>query len=526
MSNHEQLHTERDLTRLALFEDDDTLPQAASDGQPMGHLIDQRPLTSAIDADAHSNGYTVPAGEALPSRRLNEAAAPADGHPRSLGEGVDWGLVRAFRQKAADQLTNATMDREGLTDDVRRELGRKIIIDLVADHAREADAAGQGGYSATEQQHLTQAIYDSLFGLGRLQPLVDHPNLENIEIRGYDNVFLVHNDGRIEEGPAVADSDEELLDTLSFLAARSGGTERPFSPSNPDLDLRLPGGARLAASAWNTPRPIVVIRLHRLVDVDLEDLVDRDTLDPGLASFLRAAVRAKRSVVVSGAQGSGKTTLTRALCNELEPLEAIGTIETEFELHLHEMPDRHPRCSAWEARPGAGELNALGRRIGEVTLDDILFRSLRMNLSRVIVGEVRGKEVIPMFKAMQAGAGSLSTTHAHSAYAAISRLVTCATEAGPQISEAWAYRQIAEHINIIVQVVMEDTEDESGQQRRRRYISEVIAIEPGEDGRPAVTDVYSPGPDGRAVPTVLPQWLRSLTEHGFDDTPFRRGESA
>lgn len=504
-------------TNLALFEDD----------QNDGLMGSAHPL-----ATTPSSQPTPPIATATTGRRARRLTIDAPSSsledrlsPRSLGEGIDWGLVRAFRQAAADQLTNAFVDREGVPDDVREEFGRKTVMDLVSDHAREADAAGQGGLGADDQERLVKAIFDSLFRLGRLQPLVDHPSLENIEIRGYDNVILIHGDGRIENGPAVADSNEELIDTLSFLAARAGNSERPFSPGNPDLDLRLPGGARLAASAWNTPWPLVVIRRHRLIDIDLDDLVERETLDAGLAGFLRALIRAKNSIVVSGAQGAGKTTLVRALCNAIDPLESIGTIETEYELHLHEMGDRHLRCSPWESRPGSGEKDAFGRRIGEVTLDDILYRSLRMNLSRIIVGEVRGKEVIPMFKAMQAGAGSISTTHAYNAHAAVERLVTCATEAGPQISESWAYRQVAEHINIVVQVQMEDVVGSDGVARRHRFISEVIAIEPGDEGRPAITDVYVPGPDGRAVPGVLPQWLRHLTKFGFDDSPFRRGES-
>ncbi|MDP3893629.1 CpaF family protein [Nocardioides sp.] len=430
--------------------------------------------------------------------------------------------MRAFRAAAGKTLSQQTVDREGIDDNNRRELGRKIILDLLAAHARDADERGAGGgFDADYQQRLSEAVFNSLFGLGRLQPLVDNPELENIEIIGCDRVHLIYADGRIEEGPAVADSDEELIEHLQFLAARAGQTERPFSPSNPDLDLRLPGGARLAASAWTTPRPTVVIRRHRLVDVDLDDLVRIGMLDAGLAGFLRAAVRGRRSIVVAGGQGAGKTTLVRALCNEIGPMESIGTMETEYELHLHEMgtPDnlRHPRCKAWEARPGSGERGPDGRRLGEITLDDIMWRSLRMNLDRVIVGEVRGREVFPMIKAMQAGSGSLSTTHANSAHAAIERLVTCATEAGPQVSETWAYRQVAQHIDLIVQVAYDYAEKGP----RARYISEVIAVEPGEDARPAVTDVYVPGTDGRARPKVLPQWLRSLSQWGADLSVFR-----
>ncbi|WP_298324541.1 CpaF/VirB11 family protein [Haloactinopolyspora sp.] len=430
------------------------------------------------------------------------------------GENIDWGLVRAYREQAADQLAHALRSREGLDEAGRRELGRSIVVELLADHAERALTRGLPIITQDEQIQLADAIMAALFGLGRLQPLVDDPEIENIEINGHDNVYLIYSDGRIEAGPPVADSDEELIETLSFLATRTSSNERPFSPTSPRLHLRLRDGSRLAATAWITPRPVAVIRRHRLTDIGIDDLVELDMLSPAAAAFLAAAVRARKSVVVSGAQGAGKTTLVRALTNELDPLERIGTIETEYELHLHDMPERHKRIVAWEARPGSGERGPDGRAAGEITLDDLVFDSLRMNLSRLIVGEVRGREVLPMFKAMQSGAGSLSTTHAHSARAAIERLVTCAMEAGQHVTESFAYRQIAEHIDLIVQIELQDDSQAGG--KRTRYISEIIAIEPGEHGMPAVTDVFRPGPHGFAVPGTPPIWLPDLERVGFN----------
>lgn len=434
---------------------------------------------------------------------------------------IDWGLVRAYRQQAADQLAAALREREGLDEAGRRELGRSIVVEMLSDHADEALAKGLVTISTDDQVKLAEAIFDALFGLGRLQSLVDHPDIENIEINGYDNVHLVYSDGRIEVGPPVADSDEDLIETLSFFATRSGTNERPFSPSNPRLHLRLHGGARLAATAWITPRPVAVIRRHRLTDITVSDLVDLKMMSPAAGAFLASAVRARKSIVVSGAQGAGKTTLIRALSNELDPMERIGTIETEYELHLHDMHERHKRIVAWESRPGSGERGPDGRAVGEITLDDLVFDSLRMNLSRLIVGEVRGREVLPMFKAMQSGAGSLSTTHAHSARAAIERLVTCAMEAGQHVTEGFAYRQIAEHIDLIVQIELRDDSLFGGV--RARYVTEIIAVEPGEHGMPAITDVFEPGPDNRAVPGTPPVWIDDLEKIGFNPRMLDRG---
>jgi pilus assembly protein CpaF len=377
-------------------------------------------------------------------------------------------------------------------------------------------------------------VFHHLFAAGRLQPLLDDPAVENIEILGCDQVHLDYGDGQIVRGPAVADTDEELIETLAFLAARAGDTpasgtsgsnsvgssvgggERSFTSATPILDLTLPGGARLAARAWITPRPAVVIRQHRLRDAGLPELVGLGMLDGVLSALLTAAVIANKAIVVSGAQGAGKSTLTRAMCGALSPLERVGTIETEYELFLHEMPERHQRVVAHQARPGSGERGLDGRAAGEITLDDLLYSCLRMNLSRIIVGEVRGKEILTLMKALQAGAGGLTTTHSHSARAAIERLVTCALEAGPHVTSQFAYRQIAQHIDLIVHVNLDDQTRSGG--GRHRYISEVIELAPGENDRVAVTDLFSPGSDGRAIPRTnpSPELLAHLERAGFD----------
>jgi pilus assembly protein CpaF len=123
--------------------------------------------------------------------------------------------------------------------------------------------------------------------------------------RRHDNVMLELIDGSLIDGPAVADSDEELIDFLVFLGSRSEVNARSFSEAQPRLHLRLDGGSRLAAAAWVTPRPSVVIRRHRLMQVTLDDLVARDMMTPVAASFLRAAVRA-RSRSSSPAPGRGQ----------------------------------------------------------------------------------------------------------------------------------------------------------------------------------------------------------------------------
>jgi Flp pilus assembly CpaF family ATPase len=262
----------------------------------------------------------------------------------------------------------------------------------------------------------------------------------------------------------------------------------------------------------------VVIRRHRLTEVSLTDLVALGTLDEVVASFLGAVVRSGRSVVVSGAQGAGKTTMVRALCNEIPRHEVIGTFETEYELHLHEMPDRHPYVFAWEARPGSGEVGPDGSRAGEYTLDQALHGSFRMNLNRQIVGEVRGPEAAAMLKAMQSGSGSISTTHAAHAVGALEKLVTCVMESGQHATHDFALRAVAAGIDVVVHVTKATHATPDGTAQVSRFVSEVITVALGEEQRGyAVTTVFRADPAATtARPQVMPDEYRDLARYGFD----------
>ena len=431
---------------------------------------------------------------------------------------VDWSVVAVLRAQASDRLSAALgEDRARLDRPAQQELGRAIILELLQAEAAERLSAGAAAWPPPVQDRLADAVFHALFGLGRLQPLVDDDRVENIIITGHDRVWLELTDGRTVPGESVADSDQELVDFLVFLASRSEVNARPFSPAVPRLHLRLDGGARLAASAWVTPRPSIVIRRHRLQQVTLPDLARRGTLSPVAASFLAAAVRARLSIVVAGPQGAGKTTMVRAMCAEIPPWEAIGTFETEYELHLHEMPDLHPIVHPWEARPGSGERGPDGRQAGEFTLDEALYDSFRFNLSRQIVGEVRGREILAMIKAMESGAGSISTTHARHGEAALRKLVTCAMEAGAHVTYDYATRAVAENIDLVVQLHLDTEPTGGGGFRRHRWLAEILAVAPGERDRGyATTHVFRPARGGPAVAGVLPDEYRDLAEFGFD----------
>ncbi|MFD2027388.1 ATPase, T2SS/T4P/T4SS family [Promicromonospora aerolata] len=969
-----------DLSSLPIFHDADDEPRALprrtrpTDGAPGqgGHSAPARSRAVPVE---QTNGRRQ--GAASGPATVNGGAPPSSGNGTSpwvgavaragreyhgqpgnprLRDSEFWRQVNSLRGEVSARLTTALATRE-LDEEQREALGQELIQQVVRDHNDALLSGGQRNWTPEYQVEVTRALFDALFRLGRLQPLIDTPDVENIEITGTAPVLLLMGDGRRTYAEPIADSDAELIDFLQFLAARDPANERSFTRANPFLNLDLPGRVRLAAVGWVVPWPRVTIRLQRLQSVDLELLRRNSTVDTVLAEFLNAAVRARKSIVVSGqGQGSGKalaletevptpsgwttmgalnagdqvfaedgtpctvlaahdyqydracyevelddgtvitadadhlwrvsrrtlrqahqkanlarrkdpahyvdeaerarlralaerasqdedrlvtvpefsqeagaqhrdiiqreanrlgpaghtyvswvrhdglrggrpmkaysrqdlakalsvardtptkganrrapetvvmttqemvdsglwshseakwktrdfainltkpiqyertdqpinpyvlgvwlgdgatatariatadpevlsefahagypctkvgrtkydygvagnlqsklrhqrligdkhipaiylrgdvdqrlallqglmdsdgtctktgtcefsstlqvlaeqvreltaglgykphmrkkdvifkgqfvghswtvswtthdpmfrlprklerqalgkrggpewryvvdirpvrsvpvrcitvdspsslylvtrqfvathnTTLLRALCAGLDSWESIATIETDYELYLHLEPEKHKRVVALRTREGSGEMNATGRRVGEINTNVNVYESLRHNISRVIVGEVRGPEIVSMFQAMQMGNGSLSTVHADGARDVVERLVGMAVQ-DSTLSETYAYRQVAQSVDLIVFLRV----DAAGDGRRHRYVSEVIEVTRGEAGNPvAITDVFEPGTNGRAVPKTTPSFLADLEAVGFD----------
>lgn len=502
------------------------------------------PLFTTPDAPRHGAGQGAARGRRRSAFTLNEArvrdgSGSASAQVRGSSDNVvplqardvrwavergwapadlDWALVASLRQQTADRLSQEASPVGEEDREAQQERGRAIIVELLRREATEQLRAGGAAWDVARHDALARAVYDAVFGLGRLQPLVDDPDVENIMIFGHDRVFVELTGGRQVPAPAVAETDQELVDFLSFVASRSEVNARPFSPSHPSLDMRLDGGARLAAQAWVTPRPQANIRRHRLQEVSLGDLVELGMLTPLAASFLAAVIRSGRSVVVSGDQNAGKTTMVRGLCNEIPRNEVIGTFETEYELHLHQMPKRHPYVHAYEARPGSGEVGPDGRAAGEYTLEEALRSSFRMNLNRQIVGEVRGPEVEAMLTAMASGAGSISTTHARNAVGALGKLVQAVMKSGQHATHDYAKLALADSIDVIAHVTRHVQPLPDGTSQVTRFLSEIITVAPGEEYRGwATTHVFRADPGGMvARPHVLPDDYRDLARFGFD----------
>ena len=473
---------------------------------------DEQSRTQPPAAHEHNERHVPAASGVAANGATKQHAAPVP---------VDWAEVARLRAEASAALTDVVGEQPGISRTEQEEIGR-TIIDRLLDAADAAAIADRGqARPLADTRALADAVFDALFRLGRLQPLLDDDSVENVMITGHDRVVVEHADGSLTEADPVADSDEELLDFLSFVAARAENP-RPFSPSHPALHLRLDDGSRLAA-ARDTARPSVVIRRHRVRQVTLADLVDWHTISPVMASFLAAAVKARRSIVVSGGQGDGKTTLVRALCAEIDPWEVLGTFETEHELFLHELADQHRIVTAWEERPGSGEGASGGRSAGERRTADQVIDSFRFTLARQILGEIRGPEVWSMIKLMESGAGSLSTTHAADASATMRKLITCAMEAGPHVTLELAATKLADTVDFIVQMRCDLDRTPGRAARKVRRVAEILAVEPGEAGRHySLTTIFRSQARAVGVADTPPKQdvLEDLIEHGFDHAAF------
>lgn len=439
---------------------------------------------------------------ALSGAELRRASVPLPDETE-----VEWPLVVALRRRASDEVTReaeAYADRTGspMPDADRRLMARHVMKRVVSAHANEQSLLGE--LWTREREHAyASALEDAIFGFGRLQPLFELAGVENIEIHGHDSVVAQYGDGRREQLPPVAESDEELVEAIRFLG-ESVTPPRPFDDSHPTMTLALGDRHRLHAIGFGLSyRPSITIRQHILTTIDLPELVDRGMMPEEVGRLLHAAVLGRRSIVIAGDQGAGKTTLLRALIASIPHNERFGTLETDYELLTHLQPGRR-NMLALQARVGLGEV-ADGRQVGEFTVAQLIPEALRQNLSRLVVGEVRGVEAGAMFEAMQSGAGTLSTTHSHSATSTMDRLAARVAQGGV-LSVDEAYRQIALHIGLIVHVQLVDDTWRGGV--RSREVSQVISLNGAMEGnRPVTHLVYQAAIAGQSARFHPEPWL-------------------
>jgi pilus assembly protein CpaF len=290
-----------------------------------------------------------------------------------------------------------------LLDRVRRRLVEDGLTS-VPDPARVAVAVRQEGVLLGDESllDLVSALRDELGGLGPLQPLLVDTDVTDVLVNGPDDVWIDR--GRGLESTCVRFPDADAVIRLAQRLASLSG--RRLDEASPYVDARLRDGTRLHAVIPPIARDgaVISLRIPHRRGFALDDLVALGTLDECGAAWLRAIVAARLAFLVSGGTGSGKTTLLATLLGIVDADQRILVVEDSAELE-----PRHPHVVRLEGRPA----NLEGA--GLVTLRDLVRQALRMRPDRVVVGEVRGAEVVDLLAAMNTGhEGGCGTVHANS----------------------------------------------------------------------------------------------------------------
>jgi Flp pilus assembly CpaF family ATPase len=401
---------------------------------------------------------------------------------------------------ADDRVRRHNEDQLPPSVDEERHMARLTAAGVLA-KARPLDAWGFDAIPNPDDRQIIDEAIAQVLGLGRLEPLLEDDEISDIHIRGNFPVWVKTRNGERREHPPIVQTDAELVDLIRRIASRLGHREQRFDPAHPELNLQLPDGSRLFAAMEISSHPTLVIRRHRFEFSAISQLVERQMMEPEVGSFLAAAVRSRKNIIVAGGTGSGKTTLLRALINEIGPLERIVTIEDAYELGIDHFESAHPDHDALQARTA----NIEGQ--GEITMADLTRMALRMDPDRVIVGEVRGGEAFPMLLAMSQGNnGSMCTLHADSARSVFPKLLAYVSMASTGVPTETVNLLIASAIHFVVHIEVRDNV------RRITSIHEVVDA----DGTAIVSnEVYS-------VNSTTPQFvaLRGATAtqlegHGF-----------
>ena len=392
---------------------------------------------------------------------------------------VDYELVEQIRTAVNRKLEDLENSKGKLGPADLREMAKNLIMRELGDHALASAMRGEEALTANQELAVSAAVVSRMFGMGRLEYLLDMPEVEDIYVCGADPVTVKYFGGEQQVLPPIASSDEDLREQVQAIATHHGQDERSISTAQPFLNIELPGkDARLAFMFGVTPRPIVTIRRHRYVNVTLDDLVQWGTISRPMMALLQAAVMGRKSILIAGAQGTGKTTALRALCACIAPEERFATMETEYELLLHTIPGRFPLLIPIQERMGTGDKDVSGASAGEIGLGDVFPWTLRHTVKRIVVGEVRSAEVLPMMRAMSRGLrGSMATFHVDSVYETFESLAALLTDYRPALTREAAMRQITAALDFVVFIDQEaGTDPITGRPTELRYVSDIIQV--------------------------------------------------
>lgn len=317
-----------------------------------------------------------------------------------------------------------------MADDELRTVASKLIGELIQKMTLPAQ---------TDPDELAKFVLDEAVGLGVLESMLADPSVTEIMVNGVEDIFIERGGQTVRSNIAFS-SEKALMGVIERIVAPIG---RRVDESSPLCDARLKDGSRvnIVIHPIALKGPSISIRKFAQRRLQVEDLVQFDSVDKQMVDFLRICVEQKKNIVISGGTGSGKTTLLNIISNLIPPLERIVTIEDAAELKLY-----HDNLVTLEARPA----NVEGR--GQVSIRELVKNSLRMRPDRIVVGECRGGEALDMLQAMNTGHdGSLTTAHANSPRDMLSRLETMVLMAGMDLPVAAIREQIASAVQIIVQ---------------------------------------------------------------------------
>ena len=311
-----------------------------------------------------------------------------------------------------------------------------------------------------ESETLARDARDELVGFGPIQALVEDDSVADIVVNGPSRVFI-ERDGKLAIAPVRFVDDLHVVRVIQRILSPIG---RRVDESTPMVDARLPDGSRVNAiiPPIALDGPCLSIRKFRKHALSADDLLRYGSLSEAQLDYLKDRVRRRANLIVVGGTGSGKTTFLNLLSQWIPQTERVITIEDAAELRLE-----HDHVVRLETRPP----NLEGER--EVTARGLVRNALRMRPDRIIVGEVRGDEVLDMLQAMNTGHdGSMTTIHANSTRDAIHRLELLAGFAGYNGSELTFRGQVASAIQLMVQVARLP-----GGERRVVAITEVLGLE-------------------------------------------------
>lgn len=361
-------------------------------------------------------------------------------------------------------------------DDLRRRMHQQLIdrIDVVAVAQLDADQLrtrlrdiiermvhAEGlNLSNVEREGIIVGVLDEITGLGPLEGLLADPAVSDILVNGPDTIY-VERGGRLSQVEARFRDNAHLVNTISRIVGKVG---RRIDEASPMVDARLQDGSRVNAIIPPLALDGAALSIRRFGANPLtpKQLVDFGALTSEMMNYLKAAVRSKCNILISGGTGAGKTTLLNALSGYIPATERIITLEDSAELRLQQ-----PHTVRLESRPP----NIEGR--GQITIGDLMKNALRMRPDRIIVGEVRGGEALDMLQAMNTGhEGSMGTLHANSAEDAMQRLQTMITMAGARLEQDALAAIVGRSLHVVVQAMrLPDG------QRKITSISEIVGVE-------------------------------------------------